>query len=45
MIDWLGPLERRQRERNSLGLLIAAYNEQREAGFPALPTPSWLTDY
>lgn len=36
MIDWLIPFERRQRERNSLGLIAKAYQEQKEAGFPAL---------
>ncbi|MGY4644465.1 hypothetical protein [Cellulomonas sp. URHB0016] len=40
MIEWLGPLEGRQSERNSLALVFEAYEAQRRAGFPAFePDP------
>lgn len=39
MIDWLFPFECQQGERNSLGLIARAYEEQKDAGFPALTLP------
>ncbi|GAB3252241.1 hypothetical protein [Arthrobacter pigmenti] len=43
VMHWVRPLESQQKQRNSLALAAMAYEEQREAEFPALAIPDWET--